>query len=541
VNWSGPFANATFVSDVANTTLGSKGAGLVGFNNTLTYTAGTVGAWLRSLATSAGAGLIGWVQSGTGAVLRFVQEKLRERASPLDFGAVGDGVADDTAACTALFAAKKHISIPAGYTFLIKSTLTAQAGTRIETKGGDGNTTGSLPASYFIKHSSMTTPAIKLIDRCMMDGGGVVCQVGNTGDAIVGAGNGIRIINVFQCLSGGVGIRLGDSSGTNTNSFIIRNCTSINSVGDNFYIHDGTAASGANCNQGILDSCVGDLSTGGDGFHLGHCFWVRLVNCLGAGNAGYGYRLSGTTNNSVPECRWVSVEGGDFNEGNTLGQCFDQSYCSQMFNPDPNNIPSNAGTGVPGSGLRNIISSLGASVLNGLTIKASASSYPLTVDDGAAGTMSYPSILKKTTTGGNGQGVGLSATINDGTTTYVNAGSIRFEQATVGQFNVVLSGFKAAAQLDILKLNVNALSVFPAQDVTWANGLATARWTQTFTGNVVLSTAAVSGGAGTVVVGGTTATTVGAAGGASALPATPLGYIIINVAGTQAKVPYFNT
>jgi hypothetical protein len=43
-----------------------------------------------------------------------------------------------------------------------------------------------------------------------------------------------------------------------------------------------------------------------------------------------------------------------------------------------------------------------------------------------------------------------------------------------------------------------------------------------------------------VGLGSTTASTVGAAGAASALPATPLGYLIINVGGTVAKVPYYN-
>jgi len=38
----------------------------------------------------------------------------------------------------------------------------------------------------------------------------------------------------------------------------------------------------------------------------------------------------------------------------------------------------------------------------------------------------------------------------------------------------------------------------------------------------------------------TTETTVGGAGGASALPATPLGYIIVNLGGTGAvKIPYY--
>jgi hypothetical protein len=51
---------------------------------------------------------------------------------------------------------------------------------------------------------------------------------------------------------------------------------------------------------------------------------------------------------------------------------------------------------------------------------------------------------------------------------------------------------------------------------------------------------AVTVSAGNVSYGATTATTVGAAGGASLLPATPLGYIIVNVSGTAAKIPYYN-
>lgn len=38
----------------------------------------------------------------------------------------------------------------------------------------------------------------------------------------------------------------------------------------------------------------------------------------------------------------------------------------------------------------------------------------------------------------------------------------------------------------------------------------------------------------------TTETTVGAAGGASALPATPLGYLIAIVGTTTVKIPYYN-
>jgi hypothetical protein len=56
---------------------------------------------------------------------------------------------------------------------------------------------------------------------------------------------------------------------------------------------------------------------------------------------------------------------------------------------------------------------------------------------------------------------------------------------------------------------------------------------------LIINSGATTAAAGTIRIGATTATTVGAAGGASALPATPLGYININVAGTPAKIPYY--
>lgn len=50
------------------------------------------------LAASSGSSLVGFLQSGTGATARTVQAKLRDTVSVKDFGAVGDGVTDDTAA-----------------------------------------------------------------------------------------------------------------------------------------------------------------------------------------------------------------------------------------------------------------------------------------------------------------------------------------------------------------------------------------------------------------------------------------------------------
>lgn len=61
-----------------------------------------------------------------------------------------------------------------------------------------------------------------------------------------------------------------------------------------------------------------------------------------------------------------------------------------------------------------------------------------------------------------------------------------------------------------------------------------------FSAYISVTGAAAAAAANTVSYGGTTQSTVGAAGAASALPATPTGYIIINVAGTDRVLPYFD-
>jgi hypothetical protein len=58
-------------------------------------------------------------------------------------------------------------------------------------------------------------------------------------------------------------------------------------------------------------------------------------------------------------------------------------------------------------------------------------------------------------------------------------------------------------------------------------------------GALRINNSAQTVGANEISIGSITATTVGAAGAASALPANPVGYLIINVAGTNRKIPYY--
>jgi parallel beta-helix repeat protein len=91
---------------------------------------------LTTLAASNGSSLVGYVQTGTGAVATTVQARLRQSLSVKDFGATGDGATDDTTAIqNALNAGTgRSVYFPAG-TYRISTTLLVKTKTTLIGEG----------------------------------------------------------------------------------------------------------------------------------------------------------------------------------------------------------------------------------------------------------------------------------------------------------------------------------------------------------------------------------------------------------------------
>jgi hypothetical protein len=180
------------------------------------------------ISPSGGSALVGFIQTGTGAVARTQQSKDRDTTSPQDFGAVADGVTDDrTAVNAALLAHKKIFGGESHYavngTVILKTENILSEGYYEETSTGTEFVV--FPASAL----KITMEGVRLKSNAIA----IHCNVANVLDTML---TGLRID------SGSYGV-LFNQNAAGTDGVIITNfnitATIANPINWNFPNHDG--------------------------------------------------------------------------------------------------------------------------------------------------------------------------------------------------------------------------------------------------------------------------------------------------------------
>lgn len=119
----------------------------------------TVAGFVAKIISSSGSSIIGFIQSGTGATARTAQGKMRDAVSVLDFGAVGDGLTDDSAEIQAALNAHGTVLFPSG-TYLVGTPLTMNSNNSIVGIGAVTIKKSATMASPLISATSKTNVSI---------------------------------------------------------------------------------------------------------------------------------------------------------------------------------------------------------------------------------------------------------------------------------------------------------------------------------------------------------------------------------------------
>ena len=130
----------------------------------------SIGTWdnitgINGTGISTNASLIAFDPAGANAVATTVQAKLRETVSVKDFGAVGDGVTDDTAAIQAAVSAANRIYFPSG-TYLCDGQIALRSNVTLCGDGMNVTKVKKVTTDYggvFVANSDSTTEQIKNI------------------------------------------------------------------------------------------------------------------------------------------------------------------------------------------------------------------------------------------------------------------------------------------------------------------------------------------------------------------------------------------
>ena len=255
-------------------------------------------------------------------------------ANVLDYGAVGNGTTDDTAAIQAAINSLTSggaVQFPSG-TYLISSTIVvAINGITLQGTNGlafwNGVSFVYEGGSVILKKSTMTTDAIKCANvlNLLIANIAVSGQTGNTGDGIyIPSGQRAILQNVSVAKMGGSGIRIGAKSTesySNANGWQMNSVTSMYNGVHGVYLYDQINPTAPNANGGLVNGLTvqGNAS---NGLHIENAMYNTFNGLWSENNTGYGVSLIGMATSGIYSNFIVSdVEGntaGNWNIGANL-------------------------------------------------------------------------------------------------------------------------------------------------------------------------------------------------------------------------------
>ena len=244
------------------------------------------------------AGKLSFTQAGTGATARTVDSKLKDAVSVKDFGAVGNGVADDTAAFAAAIAASDAVEVPDG-SYVI-STLTGKSNLQLTAKGKAKliHKGSAAVGSHLLKFRDCNN---WLLQGFEIDGNKAnqsnnvnTVYVENNSQKWVIDGCYIHDAKVF-------GVLIAEDS-LKPQNWTIQN-TQADLCGDS-----GFACSGASQGRFVASSAQQNTA---QGFALqGDGSYITMTDCLATGNLANGFFFGRTNNCSAINCYSTSNGSG---------------------------------------------------------------------------------------------------------------------------------------------------------------------------------------------------------------------------------------
>lgn len=483
---------------------------------------------LANPAAGKGSKLVAFLQAGVGAIARWVEDKLRERVSVEDFGAVGDGVADDTAA---FLAARDYAASIGGadiflnkFKYKITSTITVSQ-PNIKFRGRAG----------WINHDVGTPVPGTWIDWQGATGGTVFAFIPVEGASNQrGTNGGLVDVGLF-------GNNVAD------NGLVVKSWTN-----GEFRVY------GANFNRTIVE--VGVVATLGEARDAQfNNFWI------------YGRQVTSPVSPST-----LIIGGSDngtntantsFNRFNEISTNYKDGVALDLYDSDSNwfglvRLNSGGGTG-KGMVWR------GGTGVTGANKDAARGNYFQMVSVGAGGftakgTPEFASASSGAIAWYDKGNAAPDPVIDTGAlVAWSDGGFVHSGPAAFVRMAIASTRAGAIAQRDVMGTETVRIHSPSSNHVVLTDG--TINWGVNVSGGSLrftrssgtgfidftnlevqsarlrLKNPAIAVGAGEVCLGNGTATTVGAAGGAAALPAAPVGYLSINVAGTFYKIPYYNS